>query len=347
MAAALTKIHNRLPWLLACWAVAQGAAPRVDGGCVAAAAAAAALFETVRRMAAFGGRDGLPRSLASVYAAAVCRFLGGVCGTRRGVYPAMARPLHRASTANSIAVSTDTKFLVHWCITHSPRTLATGDLFVIELATGRPVASKQLLPDIRKVAVTPDDHVYVTDGTALRCFTLLLDECDPIDVGTPVMTVAASADFVAATSFDSGHICVFSRATRDCVQRLDMFRPSYGLCFLPSGRELAVALDSHAGLPAHIAVVELNGAVVRRFGAHVLCDPSRVTCSAAGEFVVVDNIVSADGWSLNSFVVVFDEFGDVATTTTSPELDFGAQDVAVLGETVLECDSAGHFFWLR
>jgi hypothetical protein len=44
---------------------------------------------------------------------------------------------------------------------------------------------------------------------------------------------------------------------------------------------------------------------------------------------------------------VFDEFGDVATTTTSPELDFGAQDVAVLGETVLECDSAGHFFWLR
>jgi hypothetical protein len=72
-----------------------------------------------------------------------------------------------------------------------------------------------------------------------------------------------------------------------------------------------------------------------------------VTCSAAGEFVVVDNIVSADGWSLNSFVVVFDEFGDVATTTTSPELDFGAQDVAVLGETVLECDSAGHFFWLR
>jgi hypothetical protein len=51
--------------------------------------------------------------------------------------------------------------------------------------------------------------------------------------------------------------------------------------------------------------------------------------------------------SLDSFVVVFDELRNVATTTTSPELDFGAQDVAVLGDAVLECDTAGQFFWLR
>jgi hypothetical protein len=52
-----------------------------------------------RCLASFGGRDGLPRSLASVNAAAVCRFLGGLCGTRA---PALLEHLAHAWRAHPL-----------------------------------------------------------------------------------------------------------------------------------------------------------------------------------------------------------------------------------------------------
>ncbi len=88
---------------------------------------------------------------------------------------------------------------------------------------------------------------------------------------------------------------------------------------------------------------------MRRFGEGVLCKASQMAFSAAGEIVVVERVFGKredDQYFRDDDrrVVVFDAFGDVATNTV---LEKFSQDVAVLGDAVLECDAWGHFYWLR
>jgi hypothetical protein len=191
--------------------------------------------------------------------------------------------------------------------------------------------------------------VLAVHGTKVKCFTLRLDKREDIDIGVYASKVAGSADSVAVLWSQASVLRIFSRASKDLVlrKRIGNLPLDGGLCFLPDGRELAVAIGE--AWDTFIAVYLLDGTFVRRFGEGVLCKASQMACSAAGEIVVVERVFGKredDQYFRDDDrrVVVFDAFGDVATKTVLGKF---SQDVAVLGDAVLECDAWGHFYWLR
>ena len=80
----LSPVAPRLCWLQSCCAVAEGAdvlLSRTDtldasSPCPPAVCVGAVLGDALHRVSVLGGRDGMPRSLGSVYGGAVTRFLG-------------------------------------------------------------------------------------------------------------------------------------------------------------------------------------------------------------------------------------------------------------------------------
>jgi hypothetical protein len=76
----------RLLWLQSCCAAAEGAdvplseaVPDASSRCCPGVCVAAVLGDAERRVAVLGGREGMPRSLGSVYGGSVTRFLGIPC----------------------------------------------------------------------------------------------------------------------------------------------------------------------------------------------------------------------------------------------------------------------------
>ncbi len=98
----------RLCWLRALCAVAEGAAVppahAVGGGHAPDACVSAVLGDVERRVSVLGGREGMPRSLGSVYAASVTRFLGGGL---RGVVCRVIDTPGVLPWSNGVAVSRD------------------------------------------------------------------------------------------------------------------------------------------------------------------------------------------------------------------------------------------------
>ncbi len=81
-----TVATARLLWLRSCCAVAEGAGvplphdvtvPDASLRCPPDVCVGAVLGDALHRVAVLGGREGMPRSLGSVYGAAVTRLLGG------------------------------------------------------------------------------------------------------------------------------------------------------------------------------------------------------------------------------------------------------------------------------
>jgi DNA-binding beta-propeller fold protein YncE len=109
----LASATARLLWLRACCTVAEGAdvplsatARRVSSSShrPADVCVAAVLGDAEHRVAVLGGREGMPRSLGSVYGGCVTRFLGGVL---RGVESRVIDTAGVASYCNGVAVSVD------------------------------------------------------------------------------------------------------------------------------------------------------------------------------------------------------------------------------------------------
>jgi hypothetical protein len=86
--------------------------------------------------------------------------------------------------------------------------------------------------------------VLAVHGTKVKCFTLRLDEREDIDIGVYASKVAGSADSVAVLWSQASVLRIFSRASKDLVlrKRIGNLPLDGGLCFLPDGRELAVAI---------------------------------------------------------------------------------------------------------
>jgi hypothetical protein len=107
----------RRSWLQSCCAVAEGAdvllpqaVPDAPSRCPPDVCVAAALGDALRRVSVLGGREGMSRSLASVYAGSVTRFLGG--SSFRGVVSRVIKTPGVRSSCNGIAVSRDGRTLL-------------------------------------------------------------------------------------------------------------------------------------------------------------------------------------------------------------------------------------------
>jgi hypothetical protein len=99
----------RLLLVQACCAVAEGAdvplsrAVADDASAAADMCVAAVLGDALRRVSVLGGREGMPRSLGSVYGGSITRFLGGL----RGVVSDVVKTPGIVPWSNGIAVSHD------------------------------------------------------------------------------------------------------------------------------------------------------------------------------------------------------------------------------------------------
>jgi DNA-binding beta-propeller fold protein YncE len=288
-----------------------------------------------------GGREGMPRSLGSVYGGAVTRFLGG---SLRGVVSrVIPMPPGVKSWSNGIAVSHDGRSLLV-CDSGG----GSSAIHVVSLSDGtveRRVGDYGTGPLQfswpYQLCVAPDGLVYIADH-ASGCVQVLSPDlsfrgfiggtrktCGDCQAG-----VCASADVVVCVG-------VVSSDTRPCVAVL---RRRDGAKLAQFGSAVAArvcnprgvcltALDTRIAIANRgsncVSVFTLDGSLVRHVGVGVLSRPEGVASSACDELVVADRG--------NRCVRVFSDGGELLMT-------FGDGDftgVAIYGAAVLAMDCAG------
>ncbi len=273
---------------------------------------AAVLGDALRRVAVLGGRDGMPRSLGSVYGGSVTRFLGG---GRRGVKTGTISTLGVRSFCNGVAVSRDgSTMLLSGCDprSHAIHTFRVSDgspLRVIGSTGDGPLQFK--LP--RQVWVASDDFVFVADfgNHRVQVLTPRLDFHGFVGVGelSGPAGVCTDDDVIVVSERDARCISVFSRGDGALLRRFGThgrgdghLRYPQGLCFMSGHRHVAVADRDNR----RVSVFSVEGEFVRHVGVGKLRGPTGVACSAFDELVVADT----DSYR----VVVFSASGDVMST---------------------------------
>jgi DNA-binding beta-propeller fold protein YncE len=309
----------RLLWLRACCAVAEGAdvplsrtVPDASSRCPPDVCVAAVLGDAEHRVAVLGGREGMSRSLGSVFGALVTNFLGGsVRGVVSRVIDAPGVTSHRF--CSGVAVSHDGTTLL----------LADGGLFAdsntiheLSVADGsrRRVVGGwgdgplQFLQP-HQVHIAADDHVFVADfgNNRVQVLTPTLDfHCF---IGQRRLTrpvgVCASGD-VVVVSDDAHRISVFNRGDAALIRRFGRegtgdgeLRYPRGLCFMSGDRHVAVTEWGND----RVSVFSIDGEFVRHVGVDVLANPQGVASSAFDELVIADYG--------NSTLRVFSSAGDL------------------------------------
>jgi DNA-binding beta-propeller fold protein YncE len=294
----------------------------------AAACVAAVLGDPLRRLSIVGGRDGMPRSLASVYGGSVTRFLGGFRGKVSCIIPTP----DVWSIDNGVAVSRDgSTLLVSDCWGGSP------GVHTFCVHTGvhvRTIGSwGDGLLQFRKPAqiwVASDDHVFVAEWGNNRIQILTpraFDFHGFVGVGKLGGPAGVCADdAVIVVSEHSAHrISVFSRGDGALLRRFGsqgsgdgQLCSPHGLCFVTEGRHVAVADHNNN----RVSVFSMEGEFVQTVGVGKLCGPSGVACSAFNELVVAD--------TRNSRVVVFSASGELHHTMAGGDFT----GVAIHGGTI-------------
>ncbi len=161
--------------------------PRASSGCSPGVCVAAVLGDALRRVAVLGGREGMPRSLGSVYGGSVTRFLGGSC---RGVVSYVTDMTGVKSFNNGVAVSRDgaTLLVSDWNggsdAIHTFRVDDGSRLRVIGSRGDGPLQLK----NPRQVWVASDGFVFVADNGN-----------DRVQVLTPRLTSTASLVWVSSS----------------------------------------------------------------------------------------------------------------------------------------------------
>jgi DNA-binding beta-propeller fold protein YncE len=321
---ALCSAPVRLSWLRACCAVAEGAdvplshaVPETSSHCLPDVCVGAVLGDALRRVSVLGGRDGMPRSLASVYGGSVARLLGGrFTGTVHRVIDTPGVVSH----CNGVAVSRDgCTLLVSNSNGEGRRGLrcyrvSTGSLCAsLSLASTLFRPSKQPL----QVCVAPDGVVFVADCGSHRVHMLAPDLSHVGIVGEGQIRypagVCASTDVVVVCDHGSHYVRVFRRndlspvlsfgghAADDTARDGRLLFP-LALCFLHHERDVAVADCGND----RVSVFGVDGTFIRHVGVGVLHRPCGVASSAYDELVVAD--------TENRCVRVFDDTGELMMT---------------------------------
>jgi hypothetical protein len=264
----------------------------------------AVLTDPQRRLCAFGGREGLPRSLASVYACFVTLFLGG--GLRGAEQRRFQLPDRRNISSGRMAVSRDgaTLFMVY----------CHDTLRKFHVDDGSPLYSKFIQGNC--IAVARDGNVIVGSRASADVFTPRLIWLESFGRGTlstpvgvcgdeDVIVVAEEEEHFddAANTMQGSCIFVFRRADGKLLATFghQVLVYARAVCFMACHRRVAVAED---GARKCIAIYSIDGAFQRTVGAGVLSRPTGVACSAFDELVVADKGLRC--------VVLFTADGDVA-----------------------------------
>jgi hypothetical protein len=288
----------------------------------------AVLGDALHRVAVLGGREGMPRSLGSVYGGSITRFLGG--GLRGVVSRVLNTPCF--ISFNGMAVSVDgSTLLASACSFGGPHaiheiSIADGSCRRVVGGSGSgPLQFKQP----RQVSMADDGFVFVADSGNHRVQVLTPSLDFHGFVGVDQLHwpggVCANADVVVASEMGDAHrISVFNRRDGTLLRRFDVcggdtLHWPWGLCFMPGDRHIAVA-EGERG--KRVSVFSVDGDFIRHVGAGVLPEALSVACSASGELVVA----GVGGIP----VAVFSASGELVMTMG----DGGCSGVAVHGGTV-------------
>jgi hypothetical protein len=264
--------------------------PRLDAAMTSAAlCVAAVLGDDERRMTIMGGREGFARSLGSVYAGSVTRFLGGSIKHRvANAAHSVRLPLY-SKLLSSIAVSRDGKHIL---------AETSEDLVIVDrhdASSRRVMKSMSRAPD--SVCVAPDGVVFVANWlhTRVQELTPALDSA--ADLRNEVTDfrysrwVCANEHFVAVANSEAS-VLLFSRATGKSVRAFDcsdlVDRPG-GMCFMKTAAAAAVptvAVSDGQRRRAIVMCLEATApSCVRRLGHDDMFYPSSLACSDAVELV--------------------------------------------------------------
>jgi DNA-binding beta-propeller fold protein YncE len=316
-------------------AVAEGAdvplshaVPDASSRCPPDVCVGAVLGDALRRVAVLGGREGMPRSLGSVYGGSVTRFLGG---SLRGVVSRVIDTHGVQSSNNGIAVSRDgctvlvTDFMGGSNAIHELDVMDGSRRRIVGGEGDRPLQFSLMF----QVFVAPDDFVFVADygNHRVQVLTPTLDFHSFVGVGKlrGPAGVCANADVVVVSEVASHLVGVFNRRDGTLLHRFGcegkhsgQLRGPSGLCFMSGDRHVAV-VEWHN---SRVSVFSIDGEFIRHVGVGMLNRPEGVACSAFDELVVAD--------PGKRRVVVFSDVGELLMSFG----DGAFAGVAIHGSTV-------------
>ncbi len=285
--------------------------PRTSSRCCPGVCVGAVLGDAERRVAVLGGREGLPRSLNSVYGGSVTRFLGGSC---RGVVSRVIVTAGLKSSGNGVAVSRDgsTLLVSDWDGgSHAVHEFRVGDGSRLRVIGGTGDGPLQFNQP-RQVWVASDDFVFVADdgNDRVQVLTPRLDFHGFVGVGEIFGPVGVCADdAVIVVSACNARISVFKRCDGALLRRFGsegsgdgQLHWPLGLCFMSRHSHVAVADCGND----RVSVFSVEGEFVRHVGVGTLRSPTGAACSAFDELVVADRG--------SSRVVVFRASGETLHT---------------------------------
>jgi DNA-binding beta-propeller fold protein YncE len=319
----LASATARLSWLRACCAVAEGAdvplphaAPDASTQrCPPDVCVGAVLGDALRRVAVLGGREGMPRSLGSVFGGAVTLFLGGAL---RGVVSRAIDTPGVFSLENGVALSVDGGRLLVTDTARDSHAIHEYDCASgtqLRVVGGRAGAAPLHFQLPCQVCVAPDGFVFVAEGAndRVQVLTPALDFHGFLGVGLlrAPAGVCASADVVVVSEPTSHRLSAFRRSSEHgaAVSHIgqhgsgcgDLSGP-FGVCCTRDGRRVAVAEYGND----RVSVFSVDGTFVRHVGVGVLRAPEGVACSDFDELVVAD--------SGSRCVRVFSDVGELLKT---------------------------------
>ncbi len=311
------------------------------------------LGDALHRLSVLGGREGMPRSLGSIYSGSVTRFLGG---SLRGDVDSHGVVVGGGvrSWSSGVALSVDGRRLLVADTHLHPHAVTVKDFLVGDAGSLRRVIGDKGHAPLqfsfpRHVFVAADGFVFVADADNHRVQVLSPDMTFHAAIGVGHVRypfgVCANADVVIVSNDVENRLFVFDRRCGVLISSTTHWRRDgarsgsdadagsstlvgpRGLCLLSCGRRIAVAEDG-----AHrVSVLSLDGAFVRHVGVGVLKRPQSVACSAYDELVVAD--------TGSRCVRVFSDVGELLLT-----LGRGAFTVvAVRGGTVCAHDFDAHY----
>jgi tripartite motif-containing protein 71 len=294
-------------------------------------------------MAVLGGREGMPRSLGSVYGGSVTRFLGG---SLRGVVSRVIDTAGVLSLGRGVAISRDRSTLLLTSGVYGSQ--AVHDFSMADGSRRRIIGGSGDGPlqfsGPEEMCIAPDGFVFVAEygNSRVQVLTPSLDFHAFIGQGRLEYPggVCANADVVVVSEGDAHRIAVFNRGDGALLRRFGRrgsgdgeLRDPRGVCFLSGDRHVAVAdADNH-----RVSVFSIDGEFIRHIGVGVLSCPqgpvgvAGVAASAFDELVVTDTD--------NRCLRVFSSAGDLLATVGERRGRFTA--VAVHGGTVVAVDQSG------
>jgi hypothetical protein len=336
-------VPARLAFLRALYALYALCAMAEDGagvgdGAAEAACVAAVLHDAQARLCVFGGRAGLVRSLGSVYAGSVVRFLGGRPAVASRVIPTPGL----CAWLNGMALSRDGATLLAAHGEYGNCVLRAYDVTsgaLLREVGGWGTGPLQFGSRPHQIWVAPDDFVFVADlsNHRIQVLTPQLTFHAFLGVGELSYPEGVCADRKVVVVCESGvsraaqllgvtfpvvtaaprRISVFRRSDGALLRRFASGCPQLGfprgLCFTSRQRHVAVVdMDRHC-----VFEFSLEGELVRTVGSDVLKFPVAAAClDASDELVVADQgsvlVFNADGELLRTLSPARDVFACLA-----------------------------------